>query len=134
MFNSEQIKELVNNKNVSKCSAKSITYSKKFKIWAVRKYYEEGYSPSIIFQEAGFNLDVIGKKKPKECLRRWKAIYNSEGEEGLNKESRGRNGGRKPKIQFKDDKEKIKYLEAKIAYMDAENDFLAKLRGLKRRK
>ena len=52
----------------------------------------------------------------------------------LLKENRGsgRGGGRPPKMKFKNDKEKIKYLEAKIAYMDAENDFLAKLRGLKR--
>jgi hypothetical protein len=121
------------NENVAKCSPKSITYTKEFKVLAVKKYFEEGLSPNMIFKEAGFDINIIGGRKPKWCLGRWRKTYNDEGEEGLLKDSRGcQSGGRPPKISFKNDKEKIKYLEAKIAYMDAENDFLAKLRGLKR--
>jgi transposase-like protein len=133
MFNPEQIKDLLSNKNVYKCSSESITYSKQFKLWAIRRYYDDGYSPNAIFREAGFNLDVIGRNRPKECLTRWRNTYNNKGEKELTKETRGRPGGKRPKMEFKSDKEKIKYLEAKIAYVDAENDFLAKLRGLKRK-
>jgi len=133
MFNPEQIKELLKNDNIVSCSPKSITFSSNFKLKAVRRYYDDGYSPKMIFEEAGLDLRVIGSNKAKECLTRWRRTYNEKGEEELMKEKRGENGKRKPKIEFKNDKEKIRYLEAKIAYVNAENDFLAKLRGLKRK-
>jgi hypothetical protein len=41
---------------------------------------------------------------------------------------RGHGGGR-PKTKNLSDKEKIEYLETKVAYLKAENDFLAKLRA-----
>ena len=131
MFTQDQVKELLKNKNVSKCSPKSITYKKEFKAGAVNKYYNEGYSPKMIFEEAGFSLGVIGKKKPDKCLHRWKTIFNQRGEKELLKENRGQSGGR-TKTKFKDKQKEIEYLKTKIAYLDAENDFLAKLRGLKR--
>jgi len=133
MFNPEQIRELLSNKNIVSCSSKSITFSGDFKLRAIRRYYDDGYSPRMVFEEAGINLDIVGSNKAKECLTRWRKTYNNKGEKELTKETRGGRGGRKPRIKFKDDKEKIKYLEAKVAYMDAENDFLAKLRGLKRK-
>lgn len=134
MFNPEQIKELLNNKNIVSCSSKSITFSGDFKVMAVKKYYDDGYGPSMIFEEAGFDLETLGKDRIKHCLLRWRKIYNEKGENELMKENRGENGsGRRPEMKFKNDKEEIKYLRAKIAYIDAENDFLAKLRGLKRK-
>ncbi len=133
MFNSKQIKELLSNKQVDKCSPKSITYSKKFKLWAVKKYYEDGDSPNMIFREADFNLNIIGKSRPKGCLRLWRKIYNTKGEKELSKENRGSLSRRKPKMKFKNKDEEIKYLKTKIAYIDTENDFLAELRGLKRK-
>jgi len=132
MFKEEQINELLRNKNVSRCSLKSITYSNDFKVWAVKMYFEEGYSPRDIFKKAGFNINIIGIARAKDALLRWRKKFNNKGEAGLEKEMRGRGGSRKNKLQFKDKDEEIKYLKAKIAYMDAENDFLAKLRGLKR--
>lgn len=48
-------------------------------------------------------------------------------------ETRGKHSkGGRPKIpKFKDEKEKIKYLELQVAYLKAENDFLVKLRAQK---
>lgn len=132
MFTQDQIKRLLENENVQKCSLKSITYSKKFKLKAIKQYYEDGCSPNMIFREAGFDIDIIGRDKPGWCLSRWRKTYSSKGKNGLLRENRGVQSSRSPKVKFKNDKEKIKYLEAKIAYMNAENDFLAKLRGLKR--
>ncbi len=43
----EQLKALRGNSNVAKCSSKSITYSKEFKLKAVKAYYEEGQSPRM---------------------------------------------------------------------------------------
>lgn len=61
-------------------------------------------------------------------------IVQKNGKESLLSDDRGKKAtGRPAKKHFKNDKEKIEYLEAKIAYLDAENDFLAKLRGLKRK-
>lgn len=129
IFNEEQIKELLQNPNVERCSEKSITYRKDFKIEAVRRYRNEGISPNQIFIYAGFNIDVIGRDIPGYCLHRWLKIFRIKGAEELSLETRGRSkGGGRPKTNWSNEKEKIKYLETQVAYLKAENDFLAKLR------
>lgn len=133
MFNEEQIKELSNNKNVLRCSAKSITYKQEFKLKALRQYFDEGMGPNQIFEEAGFPLSWLGKYRAKNSLKRWRDKYRKDGQEALMKENRGSPGRRKKRVCHQDDKEKIEYLETKIAYLEAENDFLAKLRGLKKK-
>jgi len=134
IFNEDQIKELLANPNVSRCSEKSITYGKAFKILAIKKYYEEGYSPRMIFEEAGFNIDIIGRHSPKRCLYCWKIAYKTKGEEGLKVETRGKHhkGGR-PKTKGLTDFDKISRLEIEVAYLKAENDFFMKLRAAKKR-
>lgn len=124
IFTADQIRDLQSNPNVAKCSSKSITFSKEFKVKAVKAYYEEGLSANTIFREAGFNLNVIGKTTPKFRLRDWKKIYKARGEKALNTESRGRQGGKKSADKL-DDPE---YLKAKIAYLEAENNFLRNLK------
>jgi len=133
MFNEEQIKELLNNKNVLRCSTKSITYSQEFKLKALRQYFDEGMGPNQIFEEAGFPLSWLGEYRARNCLKQWRNRYKKDGEEALMKENRGGSGRRKKWVRHKNDKEKMEYLETKIAYLEAENDFLAKLRGLKRK-
>lgn len=134
IFNEAQIKELLANPNVSRCSDKSISYSKEFKVSAMKKYHEEGYSPKMIFEEAGFDIITIGKKTPKRCLAGWKRIYNARGIDRLKIETRGkRNKGGKPRIKKFSDKERMERMEIEIAYLKAENDFLAKLRAAKKR-
>jgi transposase len=134
IFSEDQIRELLANPNVSRCSDKSITYNKTFKVLAVKKYYEGGYSSRMIFKEAGFNIAMIGKDVPNQCLKRWKKIYRSKGEDKLRVETRGRRykGGR-PKMKGLTDAEKIKRMEIEIAYLKAENDFFMKLRAAKKR-
>ncbi len=130
MYTQAEITKILQNKYVIKCSKTNITYSKEFKIKAVKEYYEEGMSPNMIFREAGFEINVLPYKTSDRCLNRWRKIYNEKGKDHLMKETRG--AKKKIKIIHKTDKEKIEYLEDKIAYLDAENDFLAELRGLKR--
>jgi len=85
--------------------------------------------PIAIFKRAGFDIDVIGRETPKNCLKDWRKIFREKGLQELAVENRGRGkGGGRPKTNWSNDKEKIKYLETKIAYLKAENDFLAKLR------
>lgn len=131
MFNEEQVKELANNKNVLRCSAKSITYSQTFKLKAIKQYFEEGLGPNQIFEEAGFPRRWLGEYRARNCLKKWRNKYKKEGKESLLKDNRGGPGRRKKTVR--DNKGKIEYLETKIAYLEAENDFLAKLRGLKRK-
>jgi transposase len=110
-------------------TAKSITYAPEFKIAAV-KSYEEGYTPMEIFRKAGFDVDVIGHKKPKHCLKYWRNTFTTHGEEGLLEERRGKgSSGRRP-IGELSSEEKLKRAEARIKLLEAENDFLKKLDAL----
>ena len=129
IFTKEQIEAMLQNENVSGCSDKSISYHKDFKILAVRKY-QEGLPPSEIFRQAKFDIDMIGHKAPKGCLRRWLKVLKKKGEPGLMTEGRGQSkaGGRPKGLAGLTDKDKLKRLEAEVAYLKEENRFLAKLR------
>ena len=124
VYSAEEVKALDANPNVKKCSNKSITYSKDFKLRAVKAFHE-GQSANAIFKLAGLNPTVIGKWKPRACLKLWKRIYKTSGEAGFARENRGRNGGRRPKDKQSAD---VEYLQTKIAYLEAENNFLRNLK------
>lgn len=130
IYTEEQIIILRENVNVSKCSQRSIGYSRDFKLRAIKQYNEDGLTSTEIFRQAGFDLKLIGRGKPKECLKRWNRKYQQAGLAGLQAEQRGgyRNGGR-PKTKNLTEAERIKRLELEVAYLKAENDFLAKLRA-----
>lgn len=133
-FTTDQIKELLKNKNVAKCSEKSITYSKEFKLKAIKQYNEDGYSPRVIFEKADFDIYLIGKWVPDESLHRWRKTYSSKGLLGLNAETRGRShGGGRPKTKGLTETDRIKRLEIENAYLKEENSFLVKLRAAKKR-
>lgn len=128
IFNEEQIKELLQNQNVERCSEKSITYRKDFKITSVKEYHK-GLPPNAIFRQAMFDLSMIGRETPKRCLRSWRKVFEQKGIGELSIETRGRGqGGGRPKTNWTDEKEKIRYLETENAYLKEENHFLAKLR------
>lgn len=126
IFTEEQIKELLQNENVERCSDRSIAYKKDFKILAVKKYHE-GLPPLEIFRQANINIAVTGHRSAKWCLQRWLKTFKKKGEKGLETDARGKSGGR-PKTNWSNEKEKIKYLETENAYLKEENRFLAKLR------
>lgn len=128
-FTPEQVAGLLQTGHITKCSDRAMSYNKEFKVSAVRQYLVEGKSPKEIFLDAGLDLSVIGDMTPKECLKDWRRIYTVKGESGLRTESRGRNGGRRAHPRGLSEPEQIKYLEAEVAYLKAENDFLAKLRA-----
>lgn len=127
-FTVKQVADLQMNNNVARCSDKAITYDKDFKLRAIKQYLDDGLSAKQIFKDAGFDLNIIGQDKPKTCLKNWRRIFKIKGAAGLMLEARGRGGGR-PRNRELTDAKKIEYLEAKVAYLKAENDFLAKLRA-----
>ena len=128
LFTQEQIASLLENEHVVRVSERSVTYSPDFKIAAVKRW-KEGLPPSAIFTEAGFNLTVIGRKTPKWLVTRWRKTFDKKGATSLQKDHRGRSStGRPPSLANMTEKEKLKYLEAQVAYLKEENAFLAKLR------
>ncbi|OAB26816.1 transposase [Paenibacillus macquariensis subsp. defensor] len=133
MFNENEIKQLEINPNVENVTEKSITYSPTFKLAAV-KAYEEGRTPMEIFLNAGFDVDVIGRNKPKHCLHRWRSTHSAQGEAGLLEEQRGKGSpGRRPAAELSTE-EKLKQAEARIKLLEMENDFLKKLEALEQQK
>lgn len=119
-FSSEEQELLRNNQNVKSCSEKSITYTTRFKEQAVRQY-EAGLTSSEIFKVAGFDLNLIGKKQPKFCLRRWREFGCDD--------KRGTHQGSRKKDERNTETDRLKWLEAEVKYLKAENAFLAQLRA-----
>lgn len=130
IFTKEEIEALLQNKAVERCTEKSVTFSTAFKIEAIRQYREQGLTSREIFRQAEFDSHVISNDQAIECLRRWRRAYKEKGPEGL-EDTRGRLGGR-PKTKGLTEADTIKRLEAEVAYLKAENDFLAKLRAKRR--
>lgn len=123
IFTFEQVKLLRQNKNVRRCSKKSVRYKKEFKEEAV-KLYQEGLAAVEIFQLAGFDLDIIGKRKPNQLMNQWRTSLQPGGKikrvkPQLSEEAKAENN--------------VNRLKARIAYLEAENDFLAKIRAGKRK-
>lgn len=119
IFSNEEQQQLRNNLNVKRCSEKSITFTTKFKEQAVLQY-EDGFTSTEIFKAAGLDLSLIGKKQPKYCLRRWRT-------QGCG-DSRGKHGSPK-KIKTNLETDRLKWLEAEVKYLKAENAFLVQLRA-----
>jgi hypothetical protein len=134
IFTPEEQSMLLKNTNVASCSNKSIAFTAAFKQLAVRAYREDGRQPYEIFLSADIPPTVIGHKAPNKCLHRWLA----KDETSLSQDGRGKHGKAGRRLAERSDmskmteREQIEYLKLRIAYTDAENDFLAKLRGIKR--
>jgi hypothetical protein len=129
LFTEKEIKILSKNKNILKISSKSIVYALEFKEKFIEEYLK-GKLPRIIFQENGFDIEILGIKRVEQSAQRWKKSYNKDGLLGL-KDSREHSSGR-PKNRELTDAEKMKKLEAKIRLLEIENEFLKKLKKMRR--
>ena len=129
LFTEKEIKTLSKNKNILKISSKSIVYALEFKEKFIEEY-SKGKLPRIIFEENGFDIEIIGIKRVEQSAQRWKKSYEKEGLLGL-KDSRENFSGR-PKNRELTDDEKMKKLEAKIRLLEIENEFLKKLKKMRR--
>lgn len=129
-YTESEIKQLKCNPNIVEVNKSSITYLPEFKINAVKSNLE-GKSPRSIFVENGFDLDIIGKDIPRKRLYTWRTIYDESGELGLLVDSRGKNRSEKVSKQLSVE-DKLKKAEAKINFLEMENEFLKKLDELER--
>jgi lactate dehydrogenase-like 2-hydroxyacid dehydrogenase len=130
IFNDKQIKLLAKNPNVLKVSDKAITYSEEFK----NKFIEEnskGILPRKIFEDNGFDIEIIGLKRIEQAAARWRKKYLDMGVLGL-KDSRTSNSGR-PLLRELTAQEEIERLKAKISLLEIENEFLKKLDEIERK-
>jgi transposase len=131
LFSNSQIKELEKNPNVIRVSKQTITYSPEFKVKAVLENLK-GSNPAQIFVEHGFNLDIIGKGLPRNRLFKWRKIYNESEELGLSLDTRGKVKTERTSSKELSMEEKLKKAEARIKFLEVENDFLKKLEELER--
>jgi transposase-like protein len=123
-FSGEEIAKLKQNPCVYNCTERSINYTYEFKQRAL-SLHKEGVSAREIWRRSGFDTNKWQKHYFRGTLRDWRKVVEKRGVEGLLKP-----GG----IQYdrgpnKTDKDKLKRLELQVKYLEAENDFLAKLRA-----
>ncbi|MEI3044390.1 MAG: IS3 family transposase [Romboutsia timonensis] len=125
LFTEEEIIILKQNKYVKKVTSKGITYTDEFK----RIFIDEnsnGKLPRIIFEECGFNIDIIGMQRVKSSASRWRTAFKNGGAIKLT-DTRKYNTGR-PIEKDLSIEEKYKKLEAKMKLLQAENELPKKVR------
>jgi transposase len=129
VFTEIEIKLLSVNKYVKSVSPKGITYTDEFKsIFIAEK--EKGKFPREIFEECGFDVEVLGVYRIKSASKRWLTAYNKSGISGL-RDTRSGNSGR-PREKELTLEEKNARLEAQINLLKAENELLKKIRFAER--
>ncbi|MFR5749338.1 MAG: IS3 family transposase [Thomasclavelia spiroformis] len=124
LFTEQEIIILKQNKYIKKVSSKGITYTDEFKKIFINESIN-GKLPRIIFEECGFNIDIIGMQRVKSSASRWRTAFKNGGAIKLT-DTRKYNTGR-PIEKDLSIEEKYKKLEAKMKLLQAENELLKKL-------
>ena len=131
IFKEHQQRVLEANPNVASVSDRAIQYTPEFKILAVKEN-QAGKGPAQIFAESGFDLTVIGSKKAKSSLNRWRNTFRLYGEDGFTEERRGKGSTGRPSAKDLSAEKKLEKAEARIKYLEAEMELLKKLDALER--
>jgi len=124
LFTEQEQKLLMKHPYVKAVSEKAITYTDEFKAIAIKEY-GDGKFPRQIFEDAGFDIEIVGIERAKSSLKRWRAAYQKNGLEGL-EDSRKYHSGR-PLERELSIEEKYARLEAQNALLRAENELLKKI-------
>lgn len=130
IFTEKQINQLSTNQNVKNITTKGITYTDEFKHIFILEN-EKGKFPKAIFEDHGFDIDVIGKDRVESAAKRWRKAYKEEGLRGLRdtrKEMSGRPSEKELSIE-----QKYERLNAQNKLLKAENEILKKIDYLERR-
>ena len=130
IFTKQEIETLQNNTNVARVSERAITYTDAFKHTFLDAYLA-GKLPRHIFEENGFDVEVIGMKRIEQSAYRWKKAYEKDGSIGLT-DSRKSNSGR-PLIRELTSTEIIERQEARIKLLEGQVALLKKLEVTERR-
>lgn len=134
-FTQKEIDMLSENPYVKKVSAKGITYSDEFKRTFIVEN-EKGNLPREIFEQHGFDINILGMERAKSSAKRWRSAYRKDGVSGLT-DSRMENSGR-PNEKELSTEEKYERLKAQNNLLKAELELLKKIhfleRGMRRKK
>ncbi len=128
-FTENEGNDLFVNPNVKAVSDKAITYTDEFRRLFISES-EKGKLPRQIFEENGFNIEVIGPDRIKKTANRWRTAYKKSGILGLS-DSRSNTSGR-PLQRELTLQEKNRRLEAQVQLLRAENELLKKLEMIER--
>ncbi|NRT32922.1 hypothetical protein BJV38_004496 [Clostridium beijerinckii] len=128
-FSNEEINILSKNKYIKRVSEKGITYTDEFKRLFIAEN-EKGKFPREIFEECGFDINIIGLKRIQSSGGRWRSAFRRNGVEQL-QDTRKYNTGR-PSEKNLSLEEKYEKLQAKLKLLQAENELLKKLEMLER--
>ncbi len=123
LFTEKEVQTLSKNPYVKSVSVKGITYTDEFTRIFIEEN-EKGKLPRDIFEECGFDIEVIGIKRVMSSGSRWRATYKENGVFGL-RDTRKENTGRSPKRELTLE-EKYARLEAERNLLKAENELLKK--------
>jgi len=123
-FTVEEVELLSKNKYVQSVSEKSITYSNEFKIHFIAES-KKGKTSRLIFEEAGFDIGIIGERRCEVAGARWRKAFKDKGVLGLD-DTRKHNSGAKLKRELSKD-EIIARKDAEIEYLKTEVEMLKKL-------
>ena len=123
-FSSDEIAELRRNPCVFDCTEKSVYYTHEFKKRAL-ELQAEGVHTKEIWRRSGFDVSKRKDEYFRGTLRDWRKAIEKHGIEGLMRPG-GTPHDRGPDNTSKD---AFKRLELQVKYLQAENDFLAKLRA-----
>jgi len=127
LFNEKQIKLLEKNNNIKTVSTKSITYTDDFKKEFITKIQKDIF-PRKIFEEAGFDVEMLGMKRVEQSADRWKKkVKNSIFLNDARKYSSGCTLKRELSTE-----EIIARLKAKNMLLEAENELLKKAEMIER--
>ena len=124
IFSDKEIKELSKNKYVKNVTEKGITYTNEFKLFFIAEY-EPGKSPRKIFEDAGFDIDIIGIKRVECSSFRWRKSYKDKGVLGL-EDTRILKSGRTLNRELTLEEISAKK-DAEIEYLKAELELVKKL-------
>ncbi|KGM95000.1 tranposase [Clostridium botulinum D str. CCUG 7971] len=130
LFTKEEVKILSENKYVKRVNSKGITYTDEFKKIFITENQLNKF-PRQIFEECGFDIEILGMQRVTSAGKRWRSDYKNGGAIGL-QDTRKFNTGR-PSEKELSLAEKHAGLEAKVRLLQAENELLKKLDILERR-
>ncbi len=130
LFTEKEVQILSKNRYVKSVSQKGITYTDEFKLIFIEEN-EQGKPPRIIFEECGFDIDIIGLQRIVSSGNRWRTSYKQNGVFGL-RDTRKENSGRKSERELTLE-EKYARLEAERNLLKAENELLKKIKLLEGR-
>ncbi|WP_425450979.1 IS3 family transposase [Saliterribacillus persicus] len=130
LFKEKEIKILSKNIYVKSVSEKGITYTDEFKRVFITEN-EKGKFPRQIFEDHGFDIDIIGKKRIESSGKRWRAAYRKNGIGGLQDTRKGNTG--RPSEKELSIEEKYERLEAQNNLLKAEVELLKKIDMAERR-